>query len=188
MIIPKVTKKIQVVCPVCKTKDIVGIPESRVSSNSQLTTISIHKGLICPHHFQVFIDRDFHIRGYQKVDLELEQNTVKNLKNGVKAYNTHEDDDKELFENIILKDNSLKYRPLNYKRHKKVTFKKTEIVPRKTLMSLKEIYEEFWEFIEEDNEEFREFIIKDNRRKQLPIDYEDWKNYNFDAKNSIENF
>ena len=102
MIIPKVTKKIQVICPICKARDIVGIPEIKRSPNSQLTTISIHKGLICPHHFQVFMDRDFQIRGYQKVDFELEQNNVKNLRNGVKAFNPAEEDDKELFENIII--------------------------------------------------------------------------------------
>ena len=32
-------------------------------------------------------------------------------------------------------------------------------------MSLKDIYEEFWEFIDENNEGFREFIIYDKRRK-----------------------
>ena len=34
-------------------------------------------------------------------------------------------------------------------------------------MSLSEIYEEFWELIDERNEEFREFIIKDERRNNL---------------------
>ncbi|TXT61977.1 MAG: hypothetical protein BAJALOKI1v1_1060012 [Promethearchaeota archaeon] len=33
--------------------------------------------------------------------------------------------------------------------------------------SLKEIYEDFWEFIPDENEVFREFIIKDERRKYL---------------------
>jgi len=191
MIIPKVTKKIQVICPICKSKDIVGIPESRVSSNFQLTTISIHKGLICPHHFQVFIDRNFQIRGYQKVDLELEQDNIKNLRNGVKAFNPHEEDDKELFENIILEGNSLKYSPLNYDGNEKATFTKVEIVPRKKYMTLKEIYEEFWEFIDGENEEFRDFIINDKRRKKFPMDCEYIENYNYlnlVSKNSIENF
>lgn len=31
--------------------------------------------------------------------------------------------------------------------------------------NLREIYEEFWEFIEDDNEEFKEFIVSDERRK-----------------------
>ena len=33
-------------------------------------------------------------------------------------------------------------------------------------MTLEEIYEEFWEFVDEDNPEFQEFIIKDKRRKR----------------------
>ncbi|MFX0082087.1 MAG: hypothetical protein ACFE94_10075 [Candidatus Hodarchaeota archaeon] len=32
-------------------------------------------------------------------------------------------------------------------------------------MSLKDIYEEFWKFIDGNNEAFREFIIYDKRRK-----------------------
>lgn len=191
MIVPKITKKVQVICPICKSRDIVGIPELKKSLNSQLTTISIHKGLICPHHFQVFMDRDFQIRGYQKVDLELEQKNVKNLRNGVKAFNPAEEDDKELFENIILEGNSLEYCPLNYDGTEKKPSKKAETVPRKKEMNLKEIYEEFWEFINEDNEEFQKFIINDKRRKKSSMDCEYIENYsylNFESKNSIENF
>ena len=33
-------------------------------------------------------------------------------------------------------------------------------------MSLKDIYEEFWEYISVDNEEFKIFITKDIRRKE----------------------
>ena len=32
-------------------------------------------------------------------------------------------------------------------------------------MSLKEIYEEFWEFIDDNNIEFQKFIINDTRRR-----------------------
>jgi hypothetical protein len=32
-------------------------------------------------------------------------------------------------------------------------------------MSLEDIYEEFWEFIDDSNEEFIDFIRKDNRRR-----------------------
>jgi len=34
-------------------------------------------------------------------------------------------------------------------------------------MTLQKIYEEFWEFIDENNEEFREFILNDARRSRL---------------------
>ncbi len=37
-----------------------------------MTTVSIQKDEICEHHFQAFIDKDFRIRGYQKVDFEIE--------------------------------------------------------------------------------------------------------------------
>jgi len=32
--------------------------------------------------------------------------------------------------------------------------------------NLKKIYNEFWEFIDDDNLEFKELILKDNRRKE----------------------
>ncbi|MFX0041933.1 MAG: hypothetical protein ACFE8L_03375 [Candidatus Hodarchaeota archaeon] len=179
MIVPKMTKKVQVICPICKSRDIVGIPEIKRNLNSQLTTISIHKGLICPHHFQVFMDRDFQIRGYQKVDLELEQRNIKNLRNGVAAFNPAEEEDKELFENIILEGNSLKYCPLNYDDRVIKTSQKAEIGPRKKEMTLKEIYEEFWEFIDEDNEEFQKFIIIDKRRIKSSGNCEYIENYNY---------
>jgi len=34
-------------------------------------------------------------------------------------------------------------------------------------MTLKEIYNEFWEFIDENNETFRKFILKDRRRRVI---------------------
>ena len=33
-------------------------------------------------------------------------------------------------------------------------------------MTLKDMYEEFWEFIDDDNEEFSEFIKNDVRRRK----------------------
>lgn len=38
---------------------------------------------------------------------------------------------------------------------------------RKENMSLKEIYNEFWEVIDDDNEKFKTFILEDNRRMQF---------------------
>ncbi len=191
MIIPKVTKKIQVICPICKSKDIVGIPESKMKTKSQLITVSIHKGLICPHHFQIFIDKDFHVRGYQKVDLELKQEKMKSLRNGVKVLNKYEDDDKDLYETLILDGNNVKYSPLTYHNNSKLPNKKPKRTSIKKVMSLKDIYEEFWEFIDEENEEFREFILRDIRRINLHInpDYSEVYNHiNLESKNPLENF
>jgi hypothetical protein len=51
----------------------------------------------------------------------------------------------------------------------KVVFKSADnaiekVKPHNKKMTRKEIYEEFWEFIENDNDEFQDFIAKDKRR------------------------
>ncbi|UCC20598.1 MAG: hypothetical protein JSV62_04740 [Promethearchaeota archaeon] len=163
------TNKILVVCPICKTRDIVGIPPSRLNKNSQLTTISVHKGLICPHHFQFFMDNNFQIRGYQKVDLELNQENSKTLRNGVKAFNIAEKKKNDLFKSLILDGDEIKYHPLNGAKNVKARSLEQEIISKKKKMTSKEIYEEFWEFIDETNELFHEFIIKDIRRQKSII-------------------
>ncbi|MFX1452750.1 MAG: hypothetical protein ACFFCM_18075, partial [Promethearchaeota archaeon] len=145
-----------------------GIPPSRLNKKTQLSTISVHKGLICPHHFQFFIDKNFQIRGYQKVDLELKQNNSRILKNSVKAFNLSEKNCSELFEELIVDGNTIKFQPLN--RHKELmekSIKQNNIIKRKK-MTPKEIYEEFWEFIDDNNVNFLEFIINDKRRAKLP--------------------
>ena len=59
------------VCPTCKSEKELLISESIISHSKNLTTISIQKNEICEHHFQAFVDKDFKIRGYQKVDFEI---------------------------------------------------------------------------------------------------------------------
>ena len=157
MLVPATTQKIQIVCPICKTRDLIGVPKREINKSSHLTTISIQKGLICPHHFQVFVDKNLQIRGYQKVDFELSDENSKKLRNGVKAFNQNEKEEKEIFKNLEIDNNILK--PMEPK--KKVEEIKL-IVKKKTL---KEIYNEFWEFIEEDNKKFQKFIINDKRRQ-----------------------
>ena len=44
-------KKIHVICPECKTRDIIDLPSRIISNASRLTAISIPKGKICDHHF-----------------------------------------------------------------------------------------------------------------------------------------
>ncbi|MFW9882025.1 MAG: hypothetical protein ACFFG0_53860 [Candidatus Thorarchaeota archaeon] len=169
MVILTKTNKIQVICPICKTSDIVGIPPSRLNRKSQLTTVSVHKGLICPHHFQFFMDNNFQIRGYQKVDLELNQENSKKMSNGVKAFNVTEKKNNDLFEKLILDGDKIKYNSLNGGKPIELRDPKQEVVLKKKKMSSKEIYEEFWEFIDENNEKFHEFIINDSRRQKSPI-------------------
>jgi hypothetical protein len=140
--IPAFKKKISISCPVCKKRGIVEIPLSIIKENKPLTTISIPKGELCDHHFQIFIDRNYAIRGFQKVDFELKElNTLdtQNSKNNKKDENCHQI---------------------------------TQISQDRKNMSLKEIYEEFWEFIGDDNETFQHFIIEDKRREHNSNQYQ----------------
>ncbi|MFW9825336.1 MAG: hypothetical protein ACFFE4_20510, partial [Candidatus Thorarchaeota archaeon] len=102
MQVPISTKKIEVICPICKTRDLIGIPEKKLRNSSHLTTVSIQKGLICPHHFQIFIDKNLQVRGYQKVDFELNQDNSAELRNGVKAFNGKRNNNVNHFENITI--------------------------------------------------------------------------------------
>ncbi|MFX1374486.1 MAG: hypothetical protein ACFFA0_01620 [Promethearchaeota archaeon] len=157
MLVPVTTHKIQIVCPICKTRDLIGVPKRELTKSSHLTTISIQKGLICPHHFQVFVDKNLQIRGYQKVDFELNIENSKKLRNGVRAFNETDKEDNKVFKNLGNNPNILES-----KENKNSVKDVNCLIKKKTI---KEIYEEFWEFIEEDNEIFQKFIINDKRRQ-----------------------
>ncbi|MFX0187987.1 MAG: hypothetical protein ACFE8A_09640 [Candidatus Hodarchaeota archaeon] len=68
----KLEYSITVICPICKIKKQVRLPESAFKKESHITTVSIPKRAICEHHFQVFVDNNFQVRGYQKVDFEID--------------------------------------------------------------------------------------------------------------------
>ncbi len=166
MQVPNSTIKIQVTCPICKTRDIVGLPERTLKENSHLITVSIHKGLICPHHFQLFIDKNLRIRGYQKVDLELNKENSIKLRNGVMAYSKNDSESKTPFK-VLINDNSI------FKTITKIRTKDQAVgnitqegTSKSKIKSLKELYEEFWEFIDEKNKIFHDFITNDKRRKK----------------------
>jgi hypothetical protein len=112
-------KKLSISCPICHTKKLIELPSSIVDKSKELTTISIPKDKVCNHHFQFFLDKNFIIRGYQKVDYELKDQHSNNKK-----------------------------------------------LRNPTKMTLKEIYDEFWEYISDDNIEFRDFICDDIKRKR----------------------
>lgn len=61
-------KDVKVVCPICKEKKIIKLPEKVINQSKQLTTVSIPANLTCEHSYQVFVDKNFTPRGYQKVD------------------------------------------------------------------------------------------------------------------------
>ncbi|MFX1407631.1 MAG: hypothetical protein ACFFBW_11795 [Promethearchaeota archaeon] len=174
--------KVNIICPICKSKKELKFPKSVINKSRQLTTISIPKNFICEHHFQAFIDKNFTVRGYQKVDFDFAYDLIKKKKTK-KVF-----DDNKLFDNLILEGNYVEYKTnnTNSSNKKKNTLFITEEVinsqkkgkniensvllnnsNRKKIKTLKEIYEEFWEFIDDDNNDFKEFIQKDPRREKL---------------------
>jgi len=172
--------KVKVICPVCKSQKELKFPKSVINKSRQLTTISIPKGFICEHHFQAFLDKNFTVRGYQKVDFDFAFDLVKKKK-GKKII-----DDNRLLNNLLLEGNYIEYNTdkKNFINQKKKNLFITEEVidspkivksleknsfldysNKRKKKTLKEIYEEFWEFIDKDNINFKEFIQNDPRRK-----------------------
>ena len=68
---PIETKIISIICPICKKNKKVIIPKAIVNEAKQLTAVSIAKDIVCEHHFQAFVDKNFVVRGYQKIDYHL---------------------------------------------------------------------------------------------------------------------
>ena len=157
-------KSVLIICPICKIKKQVNIPKSIIIEAKQLTSISISKSIVCEHHFQAFVDKNFIVRGYQKVDYQLENQIHKkesHLSNVIKK------SDDELFKNLILESNYVEYRPrkANHQNLGTLPEKRPIFHTKKKKMGLEDIYEEFWEFIADDNEEFIDYIRKDTRRR-----------------------
>jgi len=161
-----VNKYIEVICPVCKAKKVIQVPKSVVNQASQLTTISVPQDKICQHHFQLFIDKNFSIRGYQKVDFQLNPGDEKKDKRLKPSYKEHYVNSLDLYQSI----NSEKSTSID--RSEKPKFEKKESYfeenfNKKHNMTLEEIYDEFWEFIDDSNEIFSKFIIMDKKRRTL---------------------
>ncbi|MFX0060151.1 MAG: hypothetical protein ACFE85_14340 [Candidatus Hodarchaeota archaeon] len=168
---------LKVICPVCKSQKELKFPKSVINQSRQLTTISIPKNLVCKHHFQAFVDKNFIVRGYQKVDFEFASDLIKKKKKST--------NDSNLFDNLILEENFVEYNPKNTNnklKKKNNLFITEEIIEsskrirgmenqtdctKKKMINLKEIYDEFWEFIDNDNNDFKEFIQSDPRRKNI---------------------
>ncbi len=66
----EIYENIHVVCPTCKATQDLKIPAKIISQAKQLTTVSIPSGTVCEHGFQTFVDKNYSVRGYQKVDFE----------------------------------------------------------------------------------------------------------------------
>jgi hypothetical protein len=167
--------QVQFICPVCKSEKELSINKFVINQAKQLTTISIPRKKICQHHFQAFVDKNFKVRGYQKVDFSFDCDNTEDR--NIIVYNAKQND-KELFKNLLLKANYVEYYPsdaenhrseinntYNYQNKKNETSRVKKLRIEKKEMTLEEIYEQFWDFIDDDNQEFREFIIKDQRRE-----------------------
>ncbi|MFX0148155.1 MAG: hypothetical protein ACFE8E_10470 [Candidatus Hodarchaeota archaeon] len=170
---------ISIKCPVCKLKKDLKFPKSVINQAKQLTTISIPKGLICQHHFQAFVDKNFAVRGYQKVDFEYASDLFKSKNSFRKEVNG-----KEFSEYIIIEENYLAYKPkenqiIIEKKENKMDFedfskKKSQLAKvrikslnKKYGMNREDVYNEFWDFIEENNKDFQDFIKNDDRRNKM---------------------
>jgi hypothetical protein len=63
--------KVNILCPRCKSEKTLQIPKKIASVSEHLITISIPAGFVCKHSFQVFMDKNFHVRAYQNADFEI---------------------------------------------------------------------------------------------------------------------
>jgi len=159
--------KVKITCPVCKVNKELKFPKSVIKEARQLTTISLPKGLLCDHHFQAFIDKNFIVRGYQKVDFEFENKKFVDSKADVKLFN---ENDTELFERLIFEGNYVEFNPKRKNnRDSRPPPPPIASERNKGKRNLKDIYDEFWEFINDNNVDFKKFIEKDKRRIKLKL-------------------
>jgi hypothetical protein len=63
-------KNVLIICPECKTQKFLKVPSKILAQSQNVVTVSIPTNTICDHHFQVFVDRNADVRGYQRVDFE----------------------------------------------------------------------------------------------------------------------
>ena len=156
---------VKIECPVCKSSKVMKFPKSVINKARHLTTISLPKGLICDHHFQAFLDKNFAVRGYQKVDFEFESKKDQKKHEDIQLFSGNEN---ELFDHLIVEGNYVGYRP-DVKKSNIMKQKSNDSKKLENKRSLKEIYDEFWEFIGDNNPEFKEFISNDKRRLKLKL-------------------
>lgn len=155
------SSRVEFICPVCKSKKLLDVPNSVIAEAKQLTTMSIARGLVCDHQFQAFVDKQFQVRGYQRVDFEFE-----NRRSREKNSNNEKNED-DFFKSIILEGNYVEYKPKKARNNVKTSRENNQNKSAKRKMSINEIYNEFWEFIDDNNEAFRDLICLDSRRTHI---------------------
>ncbi len=174
MTLTDVANNVRIICPDCKKEKMCSIPKSAINESSSINTISIPKNLICNHHFQAFVDNNFKVRGYQKVDFEIPREINEDFKEKEPIVQSHAlpikrpspvlpkrtfPSDEELLKAIIYQGNTVQFTPNDIKAAK------TES-RRNSQQELREIYEEFREFISDDNLLFQEFIKQDQKGRE----------------------
>ena len=169
---------VNIICPICKKCKDIRIPEFTDAQKSHLLTISIPKGMICEHHFQVFVDKNYNIRGYQKVDIELKNSII-----------NRDLEDHDISKYFIIEGNLIKFDPKSISYNKEDALEIEDKFEKKKVMSLKDIYNEFWEFIDNQNSFFSEFIQHDKRRKISDLENENLnvKDFILSLENEIQN-
>ncbi len=158
-IIPMRTVKVK--CPICSAQKEIDIPESVINHSKQLATVSINPHSVCNHSFQIFIDKNFKVRGYQKPEYEV-NGTGQTKKEDAKFERMQ-----KVFAGIQhLKDYDKAKEKKNIPKNRADEHTSTlEQRIQQKKMTLEDIYEIFWQDIDDENREFREFIVKDPRRE-----------------------
>lgn len=166
------SKKVQVICPVCKTKGMFEVPEAKVLNNDNTTTVSVPAGMVCDHHFQAFIDKNFAVRGYQKVDVDLTKeiavkvDLVKETAPNLEGFEFPPLEPRTFSEEGVTPERFSEFVKRLYQKQQSGVFKHLEFSNQKP-KTLGEIYLDFREFISDDNEVFSEFIKRDPYRKVI---------------------
>ncbi len=57
-------KNVIIECPVCSATKKIPIPSDAIVRTEGLTTLNIPANIVCPHTFQIYLDQQFHVRGY----------------------------------------------------------------------------------------------------------------------------
>jgi hypothetical protein len=65
--------EIAISCPKCKKRDFISIPESLKGEFKGLLRIFIPKDIICSHKFVINLDMNFSVRGYERIDIQLDE-------------------------------------------------------------------------------------------------------------------
>lgn len=73
--------KVHVICPKCNKSDYILIPKGTLSGSGRgLTKILVPDTTICEDSFQIFVDKNGAVRGYETPDFELKFNEVEETK------------------------------------------------------------------------------------------------------------